>query len=834
MVGTTQWIRCANGLCAESTSKCIDDTTGCPGQDYNQKCPNGACILAPVQTCTAVEVPSNGCPKLTPTRCPDGSCADLPASCPNKAGCTAPDVYKCSVTGACVADPSTCPQTCLPTETFICADGTCKTSPAMCATTNGCLVGTPVRCADGSCQQTSGDCPIALSCDVNEVLCYDGTCKPRVSPLGPSPCSAQSSCPVASPFLCADLTCAVDSASCAATRCPPTNPVLCADGFCKASPALCPKPKTNGGSGLGATVTSTNGADAGCPDSAPRKCFDGSCRATAIECINWKATVLANADADVSSDPAAAEALCPGRILCSDGTCVANAKWCPIITSCPVGLYRCQDGSCNAALAGCPAAKICPTGYWACEDGTCRSKCLHLNGCKSTSPYHCENRLCAATPLQCASLEDKIPRYSSRDIADAGAPPNTGNGTRRLLANGNGTKGDPCLTECNAKVQPRIQQWALDTRSTNTLKIAEGADGRVRGRLIVPSGALQTLDQSGQSTLTILPVPESRVRGAVNKVDTTRSAELGKYLGYPSTLLTSTFECVTEQNVVEPFAVNLTYTATLDIDLWGPQPAPIDYLDVCLARLVESTDSAFRRWECVHGDSLADRNNYPVHPDGSSLNFKEVTGSFHSCSTAGTVYGFVYVPREIPAPIIPIEEDWWVNNILYVLLVFVLAVAFIAAVFYTGKRLHRYRLKYHEERAAVDRMQDEVNTMEQFGGRAGNKDDEVALTDNPLVMQMADMQRKLDAKDIEMEEASIAEMEAESDIRQDHIVALKDDRNELQEELDRLKAELAQQAELRPQAATQAVGRRNNDNDDAVREDIDPVRKKKKKKKRDM
>ena len=40
----------------------------------------------------------------------------------------------------------------------------------------------------------------------------------------------------------------------------------------------------------------------------------------------------------------------------------------------------------------------------------------------------------------------------------------------------------------------------------------------------------------------------------------------------------------------------------------------------------------------------------------------------------------------------------------------------------TVKRLYRYRNKYYAERAAVDRMQEEVDEMEQFGGQAGIPD----------------------------------------------------------------------------------------------------------------
>jgi len=112
---------------------------------------------------------------------------------------------------------------------------------------------------------------------------------------------------------------------------------------------------------------------------------------------------------------------------------------------------------------------------------------------------------------------------------------------------------------------------------------------------------------------------------------------------------------------------------------------------------------------------------------------------------------------------------------------------------YCAKRLHRYRNKYHEEREAVDRMQEEVDEMEMFGGKAGRKDDEIAMMDNPLVLQMKDMQARLDKNALEIEEAKIKEKEEESEGRQGHIMNLKEDRNSLQAELDRLKSMLNEQ-----------------------------------------
>jgi hypothetical protein len=133
------------------------------------------------------------------------------------------------------------------------------------------------------------------------------------------------------------------------------------------------------------------------------------------------------------------------------------------------------------------------------------------------------------------------------------------------------------------------------------------------------------------------------------------------------------------------------------------------------------------------------------------------------------------------------------QNILYIMAAFILLGILVGVVFYFMKRLHRYRKKYHDERSAVKKMADEVTEMEQFGGKAGTKDDELQMVENPMVRQMKDMQRKLDSKELEMQQAEQQARIAESALRQDHITRLKDDKDGLAKELERLKLMLADQ-----------------------------------------
>jgi len=81
--------------------------------------------------------------------------------------------------------------------------------------------------------------------------------------------------------------------------------------------------------------------------------------------------------------------------------------------------------------------------------------------------------------------------------------------------------------------------------------------------------------------------------------------------------------------------------------------------------------------------------------------------------------------------------------------------------------------------------------MEQFGGTAGTKDEQLEMMQNPMVVQMQQMQARLDKKNQEVVQAEAKEREDASEARQDHISALQGDRDKLQEELEKLKAELA-------------------------------------------
>jgi len=222
--------------------------------------------------------------------------------------------------------------------------------------------------------------------------------------------------------------------------------------------------------------------------------------------------------------------------------------------------------------------------------------------------------------------------------------------------------------------------------------------------------------------------------------------------------------------------------------------------DICLGYLYIEDRIGFKMWRCRF-ETAGARAASSVRPAGLTGGPNAVTGVLDSCYTprklanepTSKTWSFIYQPVPIQLAKGTGLQDWWSANIVWVLIAVVLVCAFIAAVCYGAKRLHRYRSKYHEERAAVDRMQEEVDEMNQFGGRAGNKDDEVAMTDNPLVTQVKDIQQQLSNKDMELKEARLKEAQDASEKRQDHIEVLKNDRDGLQAELDRLQEQMALQ-----------------------------------------
>jgi len=267
-------------------------------------------------------------------------------------------------------------------------------------------------------------------------------------------------------------------------------------------------------------------------------------------------------------------------------------------------------------------------------------------------------------------------------------------------------------------------------------------------------------------------------------------------------LLSPAFECAVDSYIIQPFRVPVTVTASIAMTRF-----PM-YRDVCLAWTYYILSVNFAAWKCVDRTDDARENN-PVRTFQSNRtdSYNVVSGTLYRCDVmsetrTGTLYGFLHQPARAVSLGAAAVDTFWADNIIWIVLGFCGFGAVLALVIYAGKRLHRYRNKYKTEAAAVNKMQEEVDNMEQFGGQAGTKDEQLEMMSNPMVVQMQQMQARLDRKNAEVMAEEEKTRVQESEVRQEHIQNLQTDRDKLESELAELKKQLAlSQPTGRPAAA---------------------------------
>jgi len=357
--------------------------------------------------------------------------------------------------------------------------------------------------------------------------------------------------------------------------------------------------------------------------------------------------------------------------------------------------------------------------------------------------------------------------------------------------------------DCYAKIKASFQSYTLDVTKQAAFDMAFDKGGVPCLSMVVPSGGILTSPLRPTSTITIRPVGDNRMRDAFNRVAWSRSTSalqandvgLSSYLTYPQTLLSVAFECLVEPDAVVPFTIAATVTAQIDLNM---QPV---WTDVCLARIWTVPALDFKAWRCLIESPDARRLSYnaantTLAPPTTAMVLSQVHGVFSACgkgnssAAEGEIYGFIYNPIKIYTP--PFSESSFIRDyLLYILLGLFFALVLGMGAVYWMFRLYRYRKKYHTERDNVKTMTEEVEEMEQFGGKAGTKDDEVQMISNPLVLQMKDMQARLDKNQMELRRQENVESKAQVELRKEHINALQTDRDKLMAELERLKGELA-------------------------------------------
>jgi len=158
----------------------------------------------------------------------------------------------------------------------------------------------------------------------------------------------------------------------------------------------------------------------------------------------------------------------------------------------------------------------------------------------------------------------------------------------------------------------------------------------------------------------------------------------------------------------------------------------------------------------------------------------------------GSVYAFIISPLAVYTKPDPVADDIVEDNIVPIILGIIFIILFLIFLVYLAVRLGRYRKKYHEERAEADRLKEEVENMTQFGGEAGTKDDQVAMTENPLAAQLKQLQQAVKDEDVKLQAAEQGLRSQEADVRKDHIDNMRSNRDKMLAELERLKAQLSE------------------------------------------
>jgi len=380
-----------------------------------------------------------------------------------------------------------------------------------------------------------------------------------------------------------------------------------------------------------------------------------------------------------------------------------------------------------------------------------------------------------------------------------------------------------------AMVKAAFTSITVDTSKSSSVDIALDPNNIPRLSLKFSSGSFVLKDGQTITGVGIRPVGESRMRYAVNEIHASRKIQFGSFLPFSTTVLSAAFECQVDPNVQEPFNINVTVQAYFD-----SRPGIVNESDICLARLVELP--GFTTWRCLF-PSANDRDigrpfyvkknpKLPVDQVESVISFCTPQASADTgvqATAPATAYAFIWSP--IPKrPTAPDGPDVIQKNIVWIILGVLLGIAGLVLLTYCAFRLYRYRNKYKEQKEEADRLQEEVENMRQFGGEAGNKDDQVNMTANPLAVQLKDVQAKFNEEDLKLQEAESSLRKQEGEIRQEHIRNMRENRDQLASQLEKLKRQLAEtQAASAPKATYEEDnhGGASYATDEPVREEFD-------------
>ncbi|MBZ5637609.1 MAG: hypothetical protein LAO51_02510 [Acidobacteriia bacterium] len=279
------------------------------------------------------------------------------------------------VSGSCVCDATSCPNSC-------CSGGTCATpSVSACGGGGGaCVTCDPITensCVNGVCQCGSG-----LACSAGQ-QCVNGACVCNTASC-PTGCCSGTTCTTPSVSACgiggvACLACGADADS-------------CVDGACQcgSAPACGAGQRCSNGTCVCDSVSCPNGCCSGSVCTTPSVSACGTGGGACVTCDAITANSCVNGVCQCGSGPA-----CSAGQQCVNGACVCNA------TSCASGC--CSGTTCTAP----PNPSACGIGGAACFDcgltgdaclgGVCRCD----GGSACGSGQRCFNGTCICDPISC-------------------------------------------------------------------------------------------------------------------------------------------------------------------------------------------------------------------------------------------------------------------------------------------------------------------------------------------------------------------------------------------------------------------------------------------------
>lgn len=389
------WVRCSGGQCAPHRSACAA-TVSCPLD--MRRCIDGTCRT----DCSVIPVVN----ELVQSPCIDPA---MPVVCPrDHQGVTcAADISQCPQAISCPRDsPVRCPDfscatsiaECPPSPQYSLARKACPAgwaSKVACGASVTCPVSRPAKCWDETCRVVAEDCPPKPRCPSSSpYVCPDGNCYPNIYQ-----CPNTKICPATTPVYCGvNDACVSDVARCPAWNATdltyecPNRGVRCKNGACVDESFNCPENLCpthlpyRCANGLCAVSGDACYNDAGCPADEPVKCGDGSCRTSTDLCPRM---TLKQGDACPQPDPSNPDPRIVGKFYCEDGSCADTVRDCPMKNGCPTSRILCLDKVC-----------VTPSGTGA-TGNPCINTDSTANACPMARPYQCPDGYCAISSTAC-------------------------------------------------------------------------------------------------------------------------------------------------------------------------------------------------------------------------------------------------------------------------------------------------------------------------------------------------------------------------------------------------------------------------------------------------